>query len=61
MSAPWRPRLLKSGSGPEILEEIDRLRKKHPNLGKEKLYPFVRVFLCRKPKGYKARVLENAA
>ena len=28
----------------EILEEIGRLRKEHPNLGKEKLYRFVKVF-----------------
>jgi len=40
----------------EILEEIGRLRREHPNLGKEKLYPFVKVFCearelsCPKPR-----------
>src|ERR1041384_124040 len=40
----------------EIVEEIRRLRSAHPNLSKEKLYPFVKVFCvqrkiaCPKPR-----------
>ena len=40
----------------EILREIGRLRTEHPNLSKEKLYPFVKVFCearklsCPKPR-----------
>ena len=33
----------------EIIEEIRRLRSERPNLGKEKLYPFVKQF-CEKKK-----------
>jgi hypothetical protein len=42
----------------EILEEIGRLRREHPNLGKEKLYPFVKVFCeARKLSCPKARTI----
>ena len=42
----------------EILAEIGRLRKEHSNLGKEKLYPFVKVFCeARKLSCPKARTI----
>ena len=40
----------------EVIEEIRRLRSDYPNLGKEKLYPFIKSFCdqrkqsCPKPK-----------
>jgi hypothetical protein len=50
----------------EIYEEIRRLRTMHPNLSKEKLYPFVKVFCdqrklsCPKPRTI-GRIIADAA
>jgi transposase InsO family protein len=44
-----RPHRLRRRSWPlPLMEEIRRLRGEHPNLGKEKLHPFLRAFCLRK-------------
>lgn len=64
-----RPKQVRQRRWPlPVIEEIRRLRQAHPNLGKEKLHPFVQQFCVeqrleypstrtpreRKPKGYRA-------
>jgi transposase InsO family protein len=43
-----RPQRLRRRSWPlPVIEDIRRLRREHPNLGKEKLHPFVKAFCLR--------------